>query len=30
MRVTAASLGEQIRSENGIENALRLIDDMFA
>jgi hypothetical protein len=30
LRATASILGEQIRSENGIENAVRLINETFA
>jgi UDP:flavonoid glycosyltransferase YjiC (YdhE family) len=30
MRVKAGALGEKIRSERGIENAVQLIEDTFA
>jgi len=29
LRITASKLGEQIRAENGIENAVRLIEQTF-
>jgi UDP:flavonoid glycosyltransferase YjiC (YdhE family) len=30
IRVAASKLGEQIRSENGVNNAVRLIEKTFA
>jgi hypothetical protein len=30
LHITASLIGEQIRAEKGVENAVRLIEEMFA